>query len=73
MKTEKYKTYEECQALEAAGVKIENPEYYYVDMAAWGKPGMSLMPAEEAEFRSAETKGIAFIDFDETVPAYPID
>lgn len=73
MKKENFKTYEECMALAEAGVKIENPEYYWVDMVAWGKSGMSLIPAEEAEFRSTETKYNAFIDFDETVAAYPID
>jgi hypothetical protein len=64
-----YCTLDQAIQLKKQGCTIKKPDYYWVDMSAWGK-GYELMSAEDAEYRCRENKQIAFIDFDTTYAAF---
>lgn len=66
---EDYCSLEQAIELKKQGYTIDKPDYYWVDLSAWGK-GYKLMSAQDAEYRGTETKHTAFIDFDTTYPAF---
>lgn len=68
---EKLFSYEQAKELFEKGFD-ERTEYYWYDNSAWNKnEPVGLMTYEDAHDR--QSKGIAFIDFDTTIPAPSIN
>ena len=74
MENKQFLDYKECSQLISEGITLINPTHYWVNMCAFSKDrGFELMTAEDAEYRTDETKYSAFIDFDDTIIALPVD